>query len=440
MSDTQSQPNPYQPLGADPLPDASVPHSPSRVVLPLLALFATLYFVQGIVEPTAGLPVQPMQNRLEDWGRTPTQVGDFLFVIGLPWSFKLLFGLISDFLPIRGYRRFPYLVLSTAAGGVAFIWMSGLWSDPANERPLTWLLFATCVAIAMADVVIDGLAVETGQPLGLTGQMQSVQWGALSVAQMLGGVLTGFVSQHGLLKPAFLGCGLLSFMSLVVVLIVVREPRHARQPSDNLRQAWQQLKSGRKLVILVSVGLYLFLWNFNPFSSNVLQHYSTEVLGLSEQFYGNLSSIQGFTQVVACFAYFFVCRRIPFHWLVHASIACGILATLCYWPMHDARSAVVASLVFGLTYQTATLIQLDLAARVCPLASAATIFALLMAISNTGMTASFGVGGRWYDALTEQFGSRHIAFDALVAIGALFTAGCWLLVPVMRWAGVQDHR
>jgi len=229
----------------------------------------------------------------------------------------------------------------------------------------------------------------------------------------------------------------LSILSLMVVLVVVREPRHSRQPGENLRQAWQQLTSGHKIAILISVGLYLFLWNFNPFSGNVLQHYSTKVLGLSQQFYGNLSSIQGFTQVLACAAYFFVCRRIPFHWLIHASIACGILSTLCYWPMHDARSAVVASLVFGLTYQTATLIQLDLAARVCPTQSAATIFALLMAISNTGMTASYGVGGWWYDALTDQFGSRHIAFDALVAIGAAFTAGCWLLVPLMRWAGVR---
>jgi hypothetical protein len=36
-----------------------------------------------------------------------------------------------------------------------------------------------------------------------------------------------------------------------------------------------------------------------------------------------------------------------------------------------------------------------------------------------------------------MLGNRHAAFDALVAIGAASTAGCWLLVPVMRWAGVQ---
>jgi Na+/melibiose symporter-like transporter len=413
----------------------------SRPLWPLFVLFASLYFVQGIVEPTAGPPAQPIQNRLEDWGRTPTQIGIFLAFIGIPWSLKPLLGLVSDFLPIRGLRRLPYLVLSTSVAAGLFLWMSGLWPDSTNARLLAWLLLAVCVAISLTDVVVDALAVETGQPLGITGQLQAVQWGALSVAQMIGGVLAGFATERGLIGPLFVGCGLLSLLSLVVVLAVVREVRGARDPAENLRQAWRQLASSRRVVILVSVALYLFLWNFNPFSANVLQHYSTEVLGLSEQLFGNLYSLQGATQLVACIAYFLVCRRIPFPWLVHGSIACGVLSTLCYWPLHDARTAVVASLIFGLTYQTATLIQLDLAARIVPTQSAATLFALLMAVSNTGVTVAYWVGGWWYDGLTAQFGGdRHLAFDALVAIGAAFTAACWLLVPVLRWAGAYETR
>jgi Na+/melibiose symporter-like transporter len=288
-------------------------------------------------------------------------------------------------------------------------------------------------------VVIDALAVETGQPLGRTGQLQSVQWGAMSAATILGGTLGGYVAQHGLLRPAFLGCGLLAAVSIVVVLFTVREPRRLHSPAADLRQAWKSLTTGRRLFVLLVAGAFLFLWNFNPFSSNVQQHYVTEVVKLSEQFYGNLYSIQAAAQVVACIGYGLVCRRIPFGWLIHGSIVAGILSTLCYWMMVDAATAVMASIVFGLTYQLGTLIQLDLAARICPLESAGTVFALLMAISNTGLTASIWVSGGWYDGLSSpgMLGSRHAAFDALVAIGAAFTAGCWLLVPVMKWAGVE---
>ncbi|MCI0361037.1 MAG: hypothetical protein L0211_21360 [Planctomycetaceae bacterium] len=379
-----------------------------------------------------------MQSRLQDWGRTQTDIGTFLGFIGIPWSLKLLYGLISDFLPIAGLRRFPYLAISTAVTGVAFLWMSRLWTSPAAQSQLAWLLLATCVAIATTDVVVDALAVEKGQPLGLTGQFQSVQWGAISVAQIFGGALAGFIAQHGLLGRSFIGFGILSLASFAVVLFAVREPRHFRPPKENLRQAWVQLRSGRHITVLLVVGLFLFFWNFNPFSANVQQHYSTKVLGLSEQFYGNLYSLQGITQVISAVAYFHLCRRIPLGWLVHGSIVCGVLMTLCYLPMRDATTAVLASLFFGLTYQLGTLIQLDIAARVVPTESAATLFALLMAISNTGTTAGIFLGGWWYDGLTSYFvGNRHAAFDALVVIGAGFTACCWLLVPALRWAGVK---
>lgn len=437
MSNNPDGPNPYaSPAAADHRSPLAIS---ARTFAPLLILFGTLYFVQGIVEPTAGMPSQPIQTQLEDWGETPAAIGILLTFIGIPWSLKPLFGLVSDFFPVFGQRRKPYLLVSTAGTCLAFVGLAMLWGDKAGVGQSAWILLLICGGIAMTDVVIDALAVETGQPLQLTGQFQSVQWGTMSVASILAGSLGGFIAQNGLLKPAFLACGLLAGLSLVVVGLTVHEPRRKHLPADNLRLAWKSLTTGRRLLILLTAGAYLFLWNFNPFSSNVLKHYSTEVLQLSEQFYGNLSSIQAAAGIVSCVVYGLICRRVPFGWLIHGSIVAGILSTLCYWPMHDATTAVLASIVFGLTYQLGTLIQLDLAARICPTESAGTIFALLMAISNTGISASYGVGGLTYDwlASADMLGSRHAAFDALVAIGAAFTAGCWLLVPVMRWAGVQ---
>jgi Na+/melibiose symporter-like transporter len=250
----------------------------------------------------------------------------------------------------------------------------------------------------------------------------------MSAATILGGSLAGLVAQRDLLRSALVGCGVLAAASLAAVLLLAREKPRARNPTLTLRQAWLEVADRRRLPTLLAVGGFLFLWNFNPFSSNVLQHYSTEVLQFSEQFYGHQTSIQAAAQVVACIGYFLVCRRIPFAWLLHGSIAAGILATLCYWPMYNGPTAVLSSIAFGLCYQTGTLIQLDLAARVCPTQSAGTLFATLMAISNTGITAASAVSGGWYDWLAAATGSRHVAFDLLVAIGAAFTAGCWLVV------------
>jgi MFS family permease len=274
---------------------------------------------------------QPVQSQLQDWGYAPKAITAMFAFIGIPWSLKLLFGLVSDFFPVFGRRRRPYLVLSTSGAALLFVGISLGWGNPAAVTTYAWLLLFVCGAVAMTDVVIDALAVETGQPLKITGQLQSVQWGAMSAAAILGGSLGGVVAGFELLRPALLGCGVLAAVSLVVVLIVVREPRRQHVPVANLRLAFQALSTRRRFLILLSAGVYLFLWNFNPFSSNVLQHYSTEVLGFTDPFFGVLLSIQAAAQTIACAVYFFICRRIPFGWLIHGSIVAGILSTLCYW-------------------------------------------------------------------------------------------------------------
>jgi hypothetical protein len=185
------------------------------------------------------------------------------------------------------------------------------------------------------------------------------------------------------------------------------------------------------------VAALLFLWNFNPFSTNVQQDFLTRELHFSEQFYGNLTSVQSIGMTVACVAYFAYCRRVSLGLLIHLSIATGVASTLTYWLVFNGASAVAASLIFGLAYQTGLLIQLDLAARICPTESAGTMFALLLAISNTGTNFGTYLGGGWYDALAAAFDSRALAFHTLVGIGAAFTAACWLVVPLMKWAGVE---
>src|SRR6476661_7531747 len=100
---------------------------PRGEILPLLVLFGSLYFVQGIIEPTACLPAQPMQSQLRGWGLSVEQVGHWFGIIGIAWSIKPLFGLVSDIFPIAGYRRRPYLILSTAGVAVAFLALALLW-------------------------------------------------------------------------------------------------------------------------------------------------------------------------------------------------------------------------------------------------------------------------------------------------------------------------
>jgi MFS family permease len=392
-------------------------------------LFGMMYFVQGFAEPTAGLISQPLKSLLREWGHSVAEITTFMMLVGIPWFIKPLYGLLSDYVPLAGRRRKSYLILTTAmtVAGLLAVWLAPL--GPGSATWLLIMLLPPTVGVAFSDVVIDALMVEKGQPLGLTGRLQSVQWAMIYAATVLTGTLGGWLSEGGRQREGFLICCVLTAVTLVLSVSAVREPRVPRSPAS-FRAAVRELGRASLSPVVQGVGGFIFLWNFNPFSSDLLYLYMVDEMKFTEQFYGDTLSLSAVASIVACVTYGLYCRLVPLRWLLHVSIVLGILSTAAYWLMVDKPTAVAISLVVGFVYVTATLIQLDVAARACPPESAATIFALLMALSNLSTIASTGVGGPIYEHLKESWDART-AFNLLVALGAICTAGCWLLVPLL---------
>jgi hypothetical protein len=75
-----------------------------------------------------------------------------------------------------------------------------------------------------------------------------------------------------------------------------------------------------------------------------------------------------------------------------------------------------------------TMVQLDLAARSCPLRVAGTVFATLMALSNVSVLLATTLGGQVYDLAAARW-NTPTAFNILLIFGTLTTAACWLLMP-----------
>lgn len=398
-----------------------------RTTWELATVFAVLYFAQGIAEPTEGLIAQPVRSLLSERNYSPRTVGYFAAAIAIPWSLKPLFGLLSDFVPLFGMRRKSYLLLSS---GMASVTLLALYVFPPVNSSLGWLvlgLLLPTVGVAMADVVIDALMVEHGQPLGITGKLQSIQWSAMYAAMIMTGWTGGWLSEGGRQTQGFLICGLVLLPTLWLVRRHVGEPASVRPPGS-WRGEWRLLWRTMTSRGLLTISLFLLLWNFNPFSTAVLQAYMREELGWSEQFYGNTVSLQAVASLVASVAYGCYCRRVSISGLIHLAILQGVLCTVCYWFLWNQPMAVAVSLWVGFSYMTASLAQLDLAARLCPPQISATVFATLMAISNLGITLSYAVGGWAYETASGLWG-RPLAFQVLVGVGASTTAACWWLAP-----------
>lgn len=394
-------------------------------------LFGALYFLQGLVEPGDGLVAQPTRAMLEESGRGAGAIGDAMLIASLPWAIKPLFGLISDAFPLAGSRRRSYLALS---GAVAATALAILASAPVEVGG--WLfvgcLAAATAAIAFADVAVDAHMVEVAQPLGLTGPIQAIQWGAIYVAAALAGWAGGAICEAKAYHLSFGAAALGAAATLALALAGVREaPVTTRAGPAGVRAALAELAAALREPRLRSTAIFLVLWSFSPGYGAVLDFHTTRTLGLGEGAYGDATAIHALACAGGCALYWAISRRTPMIALLHAAIGLGAASALVYAAIEGPRSLLWTSALGGATYMVGSLALLDLAARACPPRLAGTLFALLMALQNLSLSVATWLGGHAYEVMVGPLGGRW-AYAALALAGAVTSAGCWLLLPAVR--------
>lgn len=393
----------------------------------LFIIFAALYFVQGTGELTAGLLSQPLRSMLRNWGQDSAQIATFMFFLGFPWYIKPVFGLLTDFVPIGGLRRKSYLILSSSLMIVGFLLATLLPLSPAFGTIILIALLLPSFGVAFKDVTTDAFMVETGQPLGLTGRLQSAQWGALYGAGLLCGVAGGWISQHGQQKLGFLVCALFGVVALYIAVFHIQEDSRPELQRGQLKRAIKVLGEAARTRIVILIAVFFFFVNFNPFSSDVLYMHMSNELEFSEQFIGYTYTISSFAAIIACILYGLFAKHVPLSYLLNGSVIFMVLSSLVYVGLGTQTSAVIISFANGFIYMVTSLTQLELAGRYCPPAAAGTVFALLMSISNFSISLSSILGGKFYETWKLSFGA-DTSFTLLVIVGAGFTAVCWFLV------------
>ena len=76
---------------------------------------------------------------------------------GFPWSIKLVYGLISDNVPIYGSKRRSYVIMM---GFLQFASLLTVFSfELKNEKTISFLMFLASLSGAYLDVLVDALMV-----------------------------------------------------------------------------------------------------------------------------------------------------------------------------------------------------------------------------------------------------------------------------------------
>lgn len=393
----------------------------------LFIIFAALYFVQGTGELTAGLLSQPLRSMLRNWGNDSADIATFMFLLGIPWYIKPIFGLFTDFIPIKGFRRKSYLILSSSLMIGGFLAATLMPLIPAAVTTILLVLLLPSFGIAIKDVATDAAMIETGQPLGITGRLQSAQWAAMYGAGLICGVAGGWISQNGQQRLGFMTCAVLGLVALYIAIFHIEEKPQPELQSGQLKRAIKVLGEAVRTRMVILIAVFYFLLNFNPFSADVLYVHMSGELGFSDQFIGYTYTVSSFASILSCILYGLFAKRVPLRILLHGSVIFMVLSSLVYIGLGTKTSAIIISFAYGFIYMVTSLTQLELAARYCPPAAAGTVFALLMSLSNFSVSLSSILGGRFYESWKLSYGVNN-AYSLLVLIGAGFTAVCWLLV------------
>jgi MFS family permease len=386
--------------------------------------FAIVYAVEGIGQARSGIMWQPLSHWLKEslhW--TPVTISASVAIFDLPWVIKPLWGAISDFVPLFGYRRRPYLVLANIAAFIAFAWVATLDTATTMIPALT----VTAFAMAISSTLCGALLVETGQKTNATGSFVNQQWLWFNIATMITSMLAGYLievlSPLGALHAAASIAAIAPF-AIIGGVWLIHEPR-APIDLQALQERLAALLSALRNRDLWFVAGFLFLYYFAPGFGTPLYFQMSDRLGFSQGLIGELSSIGAGGWIVGGLLYRWRLQHLSRPALLRLSILGGVLSTLSYLLLSTPATAVAISFVGGITSMIAMIATMSLAAESCPHGAEGFAFAAMMSIVNLTGPLSDTSGSALYEHVFHQ------RLAPLIIVSAAATALVFFLIPLM---------
>jgi MFS family permease len=406
----------------------SAPPPDRDAIRRLMLFFGIVYVVEGLGQ-TGGLIAQPLSYFLKEFhGWTPVQVTAFLTVFNLPWVIKPLYGAVSDFVPLFGYRRKTYLILANVLAIGAFLWVA----QETEPGQLAFALLLTAYGMAISSTLCGALLVENGQKFGASGRFVNQQWLWFSIASMAAAVAGGQLVQR-LSPAAALHAAALVIAVAPLALIwgtwALVDEKKTSINLPELKNTFRGLVAAFRSRRLWIVALFLFLYYFSPGFGTPLFYHMTDELKFSQGYIGILGSIASGGWVVGGVLYGRYLDQLPSKTLLNLSIALGTATTASFLLLSSETSAAILNFCAGFSTMLATVATLRVAADSSPQRSEGFAFAALTSIINLAQAVGENVGSFLY---------QH-AFDnnltPLIVVSALATAVAFVLVPLLGLGG-----
>ena len=390
-----------------------------------MLFFAIVYVVEGIGQARVGIIYQPLNHYLKEIGWTPLQVTAYIAVLNFPWIIKPVFGLVSDFIPLFGYRRKSYLIISSLCAAGAYAGIARL----AEPGEFASLLLLTSYAMATASTLCGALLAENGQSYRLSSTFVGQQWlwfyVAIMASSFVGGELVERLSALSALQAAAAVAAVAPIAVIFASLFLLSE-RKSTVNRLEMRLTFHSIVAALRSTKLYLVALFLFLYSFAPGFGTPLYYFMTDELRFSQSYIGILGSIASAGWIAGALLHRWLLWKMSSKALLYVSILLGTLSAASFLLLTGEVTAAIVNFANGVALMIATIASLTLAADYCPRRAEGFAFAGLMSVMNLADLLSSNVGAFLYE---HVFDSR---LGPLIVVSAATTALAAVLVPLLR--------
>ena len=398
--------------------------------------FSFLYVAQGIPEGMTyfGIPAWMAMN-----GKTPTEIGAFIGVIGIPWSFKILIAPLMDrfsYLPMG--RRRPWVLFGQLGLILSFIALSMV-PDPLNNLSVLMIAgFWVSFFGAFQDVGTDGMVIDI-VPISEQARANGLMWGAKTVGTSLSLVAGTWIINYYGFQQAILTLSISVCFIIFIPLFLRERPGEKLLPwtkgmttpevaNIQLHSFAKIFKNLFKVFVLPSsllMGVSFFLFNTGiGLNDAILPVFTIQEAGWTNEGYSNVFSIINIISgLLGMIAGGFLADRfgkrkmISIYLVAFVAVFVAMVLLKSYWNHDFVITGFMAC--YYVLYVFISIASFAIGMELCWCRVSATQFTLYMAMANMGRA----VGASLLGPLKVNFGWQY----AILTVGVLSLASLFFI-------------
>jgi hypothetical protein len=353
---------------------------------------------------------------------TNTHVMSLFFFIGmLPWSLKVLPGILLDSVPFFGTRRRYYLIVG--ALGASLLWLL-LAVVPRTFATLAAVCFCMNAFLVIASSAGGALYVEAGDRLVITDRLTSVRLWVDNFNSLVAGAFSGLLARVSFTAFA-VSVAVVPLTLVPVAWRLVKEPQAAKYQHSTLQDAWTNIKIVvRTRDVWIAFAFLCFICALQSFLSPLYKHQIGK-LQFEIVTIGILQSVSGFGGILGAFLYGVVRRKWNLRTWLLLGVACACMDPFLYLFYTSLYAAFPIDFMHGLLDVMTALAMFELAARATPANVAALGFAFIASAWNTGIPLGDNIAA----ALTDYYKLGFPEVMAVFSCAAVLAFPAVLLLP-----------